>query len=182
MKFQTFFIIVLVFGLIAECYYYFKKREVKRKEDNPHIIVVATLIISLLLCYLLKGQATPANNLVKTLGVYFIVHGLFIRYWTYQIITAHSKQMILPLPERPLYSHGPYRYHRHPFHTSLFVITLGFGLFISNHWLAFPVTFILLGSSLHPVMKQEERYLENKYGQIYTYWCKHRFRLLPFLY
>ncbi len=180
MNTQTFFIIILVFGVVAEFFYY-KKREVKRKEELVHVFVFATLILSLLLCYLLKGQASTTNNLVKTIGVYFLFYGLFIRFWTYQIITT-QKQFILPLPERPLYSHGPYRFHRHPFHTSLFVITLGCGLFISNHWLAFPVIFILLGSSLHPVMKQEERYLEKKYGQIYTYWCKHRFRLLPFFY
>jgi len=182
MNMQTFFIIVLVLGVMTE-FYYLNKREVKRKEEIVHVYVIATLILSLLLCFLLKGHASPtSSNLAKTLGSYFLVHGLFIRFWTYQIIMAQSKQFILPFPERPIFSHGPYRYHRHPFHTSLFVITLGFGLFISNHWLAFPVIFILLGSSLHPVMKQEERYLEKKYGQIYTYWCKHRFRLLPFFY
>ncbi|WP_280769441.1 methyltransferase family protein [Salipaludibacillus daqingensis] len=179
---HTIFIIILIFGIIAEGFYY-KKRELKRKEEAINIAVLATLILSLFLCYLLKEQVSSTTNLVKTIGFFFLIHGLFIRFWTYQIIMAQSHHhSILPLPERPLYSHGPYRYHRHPFHTSIFIITLGCGLFISNHWLAFPLVFLLLGSSLHTVMKQEELFLEKKYGEIYTYWCKRRFRFLPFFY
>ncbi|MCR6095201.1 isoprenylcysteine carboxylmethyltransferase family protein [Salipaludibacillus agaradhaerens] len=148
-----------------------------------HTLTTVVFSLSLFLCYLLKDTSSAQEGaFIKWIGISVFLYGGIIRCWTYRLMYIHSRHFHLPLYERPLYTRGPYRHHRHPLHTSLFLMTLGSGLLISNHWLAAPLMFLLIGSALHPIMREEEQFLAKKYGDIYACWCKHRFRLLPFFY
>ncbi|WP_264183990.1 methyltransferase family protein [Bacillus shivajii] len=98
------------------------------------------------------------------------------------VTKPYFSRTIIPQEDRPLFSRGPYRFTRHPYHSGFFFITLGITMFISGHWLSIVSTFLFIGSALHYRMSLEESYYQKQYGDIYPVWCRHRFRLLPFLY
>ncbi|MCE7793078.1 isoprenylcysteine carboxylmethyltransferase family protein [Salipaludibacillus sp. CUR1] len=186
MTIHLYFSSVLLLAAAAEWFFY-KKREGNRKEaaenqQRHHVAVALALAFSLFLCFQLKAHTTTVHITAKTAGFVILFHGAMIRSWAYIILSGHSSELLSSLQYRPLFSHGPYRFHRHPLHAGFFLMALGSGLYISNHWLAAPLVFILLGSALHPLMRQEEQFFEKKYGDIYTYWSKRRFRFVPFFY
>ncbi|WP_157812116.1 methyltransferase family protein [Alteribacter populi] len=145
-------------------------------------MILFTVILSLGSAYLLGKSINESMQMAKTSGLFFMLLGLILRYWTYVVTKTYFTRGIHHDEERPLYSHGPFRLHRHPYQTGFFFIVLGVTLFMSGHWLVLIVTFTLLGSALHYRMSLEERILQNRYGEIYEYWCRHRFRIFPFLY
>lgn len=164
-----------------------RKREIPEKEVarisfRQQAVTGLISILSLFLCYQLKVLDSLHSSIIEASGVAFFSYGVLLRWVSYRTILKLTGRKKLPLAERPLYSHGPFRFHRHPFHMSFFLMASGCGLYISGHWLAAPLMFILLGSALHPLMKKNEEVLQQKYGDIYTYWCRRRFRLLPFFY
>ena len=130
----------------------------------------------------LKFYTSEGNTLFKQIGIVLLLKGIFIRYWAYYVMRDFFTRTIHPHKDRPLISYGPYRFARHPFHVGLFLVTLGLCLFLCGHLIAFFIVFPIMGSIMHYRMSLEEQLLSQKYGEIYNGWCRHRFRLFPFLY
>ncbi|MFD1639599.1 methyltransferase family protein [Evansella tamaricis] len=183
-------IAIIIFLILLSAWLFelviFEETANKRKEVKQELLmktlITCTFLLSLTGSFLLGKTSGEPMLYTKTIGIIFLIQGLFLRYWTYYLIKPHFTRTIMPLANRPLYSHGPFRFTRHPFHTGFFLITLGINLFISGNWLSILPTFIFVASALHYRMTLEEAYYSEKYGDIYAYWCRHRFRLLPFLY
>lgn len=159
----------------------------KRKEGYIKAILIKFIIFvastfSIFVSLFLRATLGEPMSFTISTGLISIALGLLLRYWTYYMTKPFFTRTINPLEERPLFSNGPYRFTRHPFHTGYFLIVLGICLFISGHWLVVFTTFLFVGSALHYPMTLEETIYYEKYGDIYLYWCKHRFRLLPFIY
>ena len=186
MKTAIILFIILLTAWLLEWFIY-EETAVKRKEVGAKALLTKSVLALMFLCailasYLLNMFSEGPTLISKFFGVMFLIQGLFLRFWTYRLTKQHFTRTIMPIEHRPLYSHGPFRYTRHPFHTGFFLIALGTCLFISGHWLSILFTFVFVGSALHYRMTLEEAVYKEKYGEIYTYWCRHRFRLLPFLY
>ncbi|MBB5173503.1 methyltransferase family protein [Texcoconibacillus texcoconensis] len=143
--------------------------------------LVAMFSISLFCSIFLLHNDAELIGWPKFIGLVFLGTGTFIRYWTYFLTRPYfskdTKQQKLPL-----LSHGPYRFTRHPFHFGFFLLSSGLCLYISGHWFSLFLAFALIGSALHSRMSLEESQFQQHYGDIYQYWCRHRFRLLPFIY
>ncbi|SDZ64269.1 Protein-S-isoprenylcysteine O-methyltransferase Ste14 [Evansella caseinilytica] len=154
----------------------------KRKTFYIRVLLGVMFLCAVVSSFMIAKVSGKTYLAVKVTGLLILALGLFLRYWTYRFTKPHFTRTIIPLENRPLYSNGPYRFTRHPFHTGFFLNSLGGCLFISGHWLAVLVTFIFVGTALHYRMAMEESLYSEKYGDIYVYWCRHRFRLLPFLY
>lgn len=180
-----FFIILLTAWLLE--WFVFEETAKKKKEVSRNTIYVKALlpmmfISAILSSYLLGTVSEEVTFLFRLIGLFILFFGLFIRYWTYFITKPHFTRKMVIIENRPLYSSGPFRFTRHPFHMGFFFITLGICLFISGNMLSILLTFIFVGTALHYRMTLEESFYSKKYGDIYAYWCKHRFRLLPFVY
>ncbi|WP_096190096.1 methyltransferase family protein [Evansella halocellulosilytica] len=165
----------------------YKDTAPKRKEANNQALVVKSFTLlmftsSVVFSFWLSTVISETNGFAEKSGLVLMAIGLLLRGWTYFFSREFFTRTIVPQEDRPLFSRGPYRFNRHPFHTGFFLAALGTTLFISSHWLSLVYTFLLIGSALHYRMSIEEFYYKKRYGDIYPYWCKHRFRLLPFLY
>jgi len=157
-------------------------KEVRQKGFFNSSLLGFMFLCAVLFSALIGNMIGESTHFVKVLGLLFLTLGLFLRYWTYHITKPHFTRTLMLIDDRPLYSDGPFRFTRHPFHTGFFLNTLGICLFLSGHWLSILFTFIFVGSALHYRMTLEETLYSEKYGDIYIYWCRHRFRLLPFVY
>ncbi|MEM9170132.1 MAG: isoprenylcysteine carboxylmethyltransferase family protein [Pseudomonadota bacterium] len=70
-------------------------------------------------------------------------------------------------PSRQLFTTGPYRYSRNPAYLAMMLFGVGFGIATGNLW---TIMATLGGGVLmtYFVIKPEERYLEDKFGDDYT--------------
>ncbi|MDQ0254643.1 protein-S-isoprenylcysteine O-methyltransferase Ste14 [Evansella vedderi] len=186
MEFTEILFIVLIFIWVLERFVYVETAQ-PRKEDTGKAFLIKGLLPTMLLCAILASSllntiTDETTVMARFAGLVFLTQGLLIRYWTYFLTKPYFSRKIVAINNRPLFSHGPFRFTRHPFHTGFFFIALGICLFISSHWISILVTFLFVGSALHYRMSLEESVYAEKYGDIYTYWCRHRCRLVPFIY
>ncbi|WP_078594536.1 methyltransferase family protein [Evansella clarkii] len=186
MNITVLFFIILIAAWLLEWFVFTESHE-KKKEVWSKAVLLKGLLSFMFLCavsagFLISTFFESSSVLCKNIGLFFIGSGLLLRYWTYRFTKPYFTRTIIPSEDQPLYSSGPYRFTRHPFHTGFFLIAAGTCLFISGHWLSLLFTFIFVGSALHYRMSLEEAFFQKKYGDIYVYWCRHRFRLVPFLY
>src|SRR5690554_942104 len=182
---ETLFII-LIAAWVLEWFVYVdaarKRREGIGKTLLLNILISISFVFCIFIGFLLRSSVEEPMELTQYMGIIFLSQGLLIRYWTYYLTKPYFSRTIVPLENRPLFSNGPFRFTRHPFHTGFFLNALGVCLFISGHWVTIITSFLFLGSALHYRMTLEENMFYKKYGDIYVYWCKHRFRLVPFIY
>ncbi|TMW72445.1 methyltransferase family protein [Alteribacter natronophilus] len=150
--------------------------EVLQEYRVARILIAFTFILSVAAAFYLGSRTEEPMSATHSCGLFFLLSGVFLRYWTLWLLRGDREGT------QPLYYHGPFRLHRHPCQAGLFLISSGISLLLSGHWLSLAVTFTLLGSALHYVMAKEENHMRLHYGEIYEYWCRHRFRLFPFIY
>ncbi|MFA9559836.1 isoprenylcysteine carboxylmethyltransferase family protein [Evansella sp. AB-rgal1] len=186
MNITTLFFIILLTAWLLE-WFVFEETAKKKKEVSKNTIYVKALLpfmfMSAILSSYLLGRFSEEITLWSQMtGVSFIFIGLLLRYWTYFLTKQHFTRKMVIIENRPLYSSGPFRFTRHPFHMGFFFITQGICIYLSGNWLSILITFIFVGTALHYRMTLEESFYSKRYGEIYAYWCKHRFRLLPFVY
>lgn len=166
----------------------FKDQQGKKEDRTSKDISLPLLQAGVLLCIFVSFlfanlyRLETENTILRQLSIFLLLIGIIIRYWAYYVMKDYFTRTIHPHKDRPLISYGPYRFARHPFHVGIFLITLGLCLFICAHIVAVLIVFPIMGSILHYRMSLEEQLLSQKYGEIYSGWCRHRFRLFPFLY
>ncbi|WNF36479.1 isoprenylcysteine carboxylmethyltransferase family protein [Bacillaceae bacterium IKA-2] len=164
-------------------------KDQQRKEDHANkdsslLLLQGGVFLCVFVSILLSNLSTleTESTILRQFSILLLGFGIMIRYWAYYVMKDYFTRNIHPHKDRPLLSYGPYRFARHPFHVGIFLITLGLCLFICGHIVAVLIVFPIMGSILHYRMALEEQLLSQKYGEIYSGWCRHRFRLFPFLY
>ncbi|MBM7096958.1 hypothetical protein JSY36_14575 [Bacillus sp. H-16] len=186
MTISTMIFIALLTLWVAE-WFIFKesprlRKEVLRGSIRVKGLVAFTFVLSLAMAFHLGQLNIEPMWMAKSCGLFFLILGIALRYWTYAVTRTYFSRGLSYDENRPLFSHGPFRLHRHPYQTGFFFMTLGVCLYISGHWFVLLTTFTVLGSALHYRMSLEEEVLKRVYGEIYGYWCRHRFRIFPYLY
>jgi len=184
-KYKIIFFIVVTLWIIQ--FFLFKDQQGKEgqeSKDSSLPLLQGAVLLCVIFSLIFSNFYTLETEsiLLKLLSIYFLIIGIFIRYWAYYIMKDYFTRTIHPHKDRPLISYGPYRFARHPFQVGLFLITLGICLFICDHLVALLIVIPIMGSIFHYRMSLEEQLLSQKYGEIYSGWCRHRFRLFPFLY
>ncbi|MEK6744128.1 MAG: isoprenylcysteine carboxylmethyltransferase family protein [Nitrospirota bacterium] len=102
-------------------------------------------------------------------GYFVLWVGIFLRIWAFDALKSNYNPYIAVHQEQQVVDTGPYRYLRHPLHTSLMLEMLGLAL-VGGSWIL---------SSLVPVAifttivrnREEERLLEIHIGESYRRYC-----------
>ncbi len=100
------------------------------------------------------------------LGLAIIIGGLGIGAFALQ---AMKKAGVSPLPWKTpgkLVTDGPFRYSRNPIYLSLTLIYLGISIAVNIFWPLASLIFALVIVD-RGVIRQEERYLEKRFGEEY---------------
>ena len=105
-----------------------------------------------------------SNPIYQNIGFIMIILGSIIIYWsqsTSRCIKKNTEQDIIYNFEC-----GPYKYSRNPTHIGIAIMTLGFGFIVNA---LFIIIFIIIAYFITGLifLKEEERLLEQKYGQKY---------------
>lgn len=111
--------------------------------------------------------ARPSAELI-VLGVLFAVAGGLIRAWASGTIRKN----------KVLATGGPYAFTRNPLYLGSFLV--GLGLSVAGGSVILAATFVLLFFAIyHPVMRAEERTLEERFGDRFRDYAAHVPLFLP---
>jgi protein-S-isoprenylcysteine O-methyltransferase Ste14 len=102
-------------------------------------------------------------------GAALFVLGAGIAIWGRRTLQAAGTNIDPTLPTTALVTSGPFRYSRNPLYLALTLAFLGLTLAI-NTWWGFVVLIPLLVVMDRGVIRREERYLEEKFGESYRHY------------
>ncbi len=133
----------------------------------PPVLFGAALIVALLLHTVRHWRiALPPSVMLRAAGVALIVIGLLL---SIGVMRAFGNAGTAVPPYRPttrLVSTGLYRYTRNPDYIGQTLVYVGIALLANSWWPLVLLPLVLL--VLHfGVIRREERYLEEKFGQEY---------------
>jgi len=135
---------------------------------DPQNLLLVLLAVGLLLGWIFPAQFLPNSaGYNYVVGVATVVIALSIGG---SALTTLRRAHTSPNPNRPtvaLVESGVFRYSRNPIYLSMLLLYLGITVFVNVAWLLllFPIWFLPVNFL---VVRREERYLERKFGDIYT--------------
>lgn len=110
-----------------------------------------------------------------------VVLGITVRIWAIRTLGAYFTVDITTFRCHKVHHDGPYWYVRHPSYSGLILMMLGLAISLQNWvsfvWVMFPLLLVLDHRA-----RTEERFLEEKLGQPYTWFCYQRKRFFPGVY
>lgn len=109
-------------------------------------------------------------------GLFLVLAGQALRFWAAGYIPEYRTENI-GAPE--LITWGPYKWVRNPLYSSNFVMGFGWSLMLGYEWVAaFTLAFIVL--YMFVIIPAEERFLEGKFGALYSDYKKNVPALFPY--
>ena len=118
-----------------------------------------------------RVRALPLSGLLGTvgeiIGIVLVVVGLGLTFWG--LATFHAARTAI-MPNRGasrLVFSGPYRFTRNPMYTGITIAYVGGAAVVDSAWplLLLPIVLALL---IRLVIRREERYLSEAFGDAYT--------------
>jgi protein-S-isoprenylcysteine O-methyltransferase Ste14 len=131
----------------------------------PPFVFFGHLAAALLLGWFIR-LPVPVPFLVRFLGVLIVLGGLALAWSAGRAIAAAHTPLDPYQPVTALVIQGPYRFTRNPFYLSFLAALIGLPLALGTYWglLMSPVMIVLMTQL---VIRYEEIYLEQKFGQDY---------------
>jgi protein-S-isoprenylcysteine O-methyltransferase Ste14 len=139
----------------------------------PPILFVLGFVAARLLGNQVRALPFPGVPpiVVELLGTVMLIAGLFVMFWG---IAAFRRVMTAIFPNQPaneLVTDGPYRFTRNPMYTGFTLAYIG-GAFIMNSLWPLVVLPVVLGLLFVLVIRREEAYLSDAFGEKYAAYRK----------
>ena len=144
----------------------------KANKDNPGVIVLPPFIF---LGFVAAGLAV--NYLIPLpfiegpiriiLGAVFLAYACLMAVLAFRQMSHAGTNVDVRKPTTTIISTGVYAYSRNPMYLAMALIMLSISLLVNTIWIALfiPIFIIVMNKG---VIEREERYLENKFGSVYT--------------
>jgi protein-S-isoprenylcysteine O-methyltransferase Ste14 len=131
----------------------------------PPLLFAATLVLGLLLHVLMPVRPLPVLP-ARVLGGVLLVTGLSIARWGERTMRRAGTNSRPNQPTLAIVTDGPFRFSRNPLYLATTGAYLGIALVLDALW---PLVLVVpLLAVIHwGVVRREEAYLEEKFGQTY---------------
>lgn len=132
----------------------------------PPFIVLGFLIAGLIVSALFPIDLLPIAPRIS-IGGLLVSIGLFIAASAIRLMTRARTPVDPFEPTSAIVSEGPYRFSRNPIYLALALAYLGIAIALNAVWAIawWPIMLIVL---TQVVIVREEKYLEGKFGAVYT--------------
>lgn len=101
------------------------------------------------------------------LGLVLFAGGMYLMAWAKAALKKHHTTVFTQKPVHEIVTDGPYRYTRNPIYLGGAAAFLGLAVALDNYWMILILPLLLYVIDRH-VIAEEERYLEAKFGPVYT--------------
>lgn len=135
--------------------------------------------------YILSGQprfaAYPPHPVLFTLGIaaglgalvlFRLTHKALGRMWSVSLQLKEGHQLVTT---------GIYRHVRHPMYSAFWLMAIAQALLLPN-WIAGPAGLVGFGTLFFLRIREEERMMEEAFGEEYRVYRRKTKRVLPFVY
>ena len=126
---------------------------------------------------MMTWAAVPLPLWMRWIGVALLAATGGLLFWTLSSLGKNLTDTVVTRRAHTLVTHGPYRFVRHPFYDSVFLLMLSTSLAAAN-WFLF-VTGLLLFVFIVVRTHIEEEHLVRRFGDSYCDYMAHTGRFLP---
>lgn len=131
----------------------------------PPFLYVAFFLVGLLLERIAPAVSLPRGPALAIAAV-CLLPGFGLLFWSLLLFLKARTSPLPMLPTTAIVRSGPYRWTRNPMYLAMLLIYTGVALWFDVFWaLPFVPAVIFLVGRL--VIRKEERYLEEKFGEEY---------------
>ena len=150
-------------------------RESQMKEDArdtagvivpPPLIYLPTLLVGLALHFAVPVSFLPGYWLQLAIGLPLIGASGIVVATAFRTMRRAGTEINVNKPTTAIVMQGPYRFSRNPMYLAMTLLYLGIAISLSALWMLVlvPIPFAIINLG---VIKREERYLKQKFGQEY---------------
>lgn len=132
----------------------------------PPLIFLITIVIGVGAHFLFPVLLSPPTPW-RILGAVFAVTAATVALSARAQMAKAGTNVRPDLPSTAIVTGGPYRFTRNPMYLSLCLLNLGIGLMLRDLVPAL-LTLVLAAVLQAGVIVREERYLETKFGEVYS--------------
>ena len=132
---------------------------------KPPTIYSAAIVVALLLHFMAPLPITPAPVRLW-IGLIVLALGGVLMYFAQGEFRNCETSEDTNVATTTIVTGGPYRFSRNPMYVSLTLMLLGIGLTANVWWILVMVVPVLVVMHVGVIFR-EERYLEQKFGQVY---------------
>ena len=116
---------------------------------------------------------------VQITGLLTAIFGYIVCILARQYLSENWSGKVMIQKEHTLIERGPYKIIRHPIYSGILVMMLGSSIIIGNLFGFIWTAFCFIG--LHRKSKQEEKLLENEFGEMYEEYKKKTKMIVPYV-
>jgi protein-S-isoprenylcysteine O-methyltransferase Ste14 len=139
----------------------------------PPVILIAALGLGLVVRAEFGAKVLP-SELAMAIGFITIAASLFFVFAAFRELRLAKTAFDVRKPTRALVETGVFSLTRNPVYLSMMLLYIGVSFLMNSFWML--ILFPTTGSALClAVIRPEERYLENKFGETYRAY-RHRVR------
>jgi protein-S-isoprenylcysteine O-methyltransferase Ste14 len=155
----------------------------KTKSDNKSTRFIGLsffiiLIVSIIFNLLKIGRFD--NNRLAITGLMVMVVGLLIRIWSMLTLSKYYTRTLLTIEKQEIVKKGPYRVIRHPGYLGTILVWGAAGLAMQNEIIFIVATIMILIVYFYRI-ENEEKMLIKQFGEKYSDYKKHSWRLIPLI-
>jgi protein-S-isoprenylcysteine O-methyltransferase Ste14 len=163
-----------------------KSREAGKDDQNTTMRVsqaFGVMFVTLLLAPILNyfGIGTILTDWLGWLGLILMVIGLGMRIWASKTLGAFYTRTLLIQTEQHIVDVGLYRYIRNPGYLGDLMMFISAGFAVMN-WIAVMVITVAMINAYAYRIRVEETMLESAFGEQFTAYKAHTWRLIPLIY
>ena len=149
----------------------------RRKEGWPLLIAIRLAGVALIAAVV--TAAPPPPGPLQWVGVVLFIAAAAWLIWMFVSLGRNLTNTVVTRRNATFVTHGPYKYVRHPMYSGLLVGGLSLALVLGSWLLALVTitTFTLLAIRT----RTEERYLIERFGDVYRVYIKKVGRFLPYI-
>ncbi|MEK6646442.1 MAG: isoprenylcysteine carboxylmethyltransferase family protein [Candidatus Firestonebacteria bacterium] len=145
-----------------------------------NIVTIAIITISIF-DYTRMQEISHKFWLINTTGIILIISCIILRYISIKTLGKFFQKDLTVENEQQLIKKGIYKIIRHPGYLAIILMLIGTALTFSSFWALLSAVVFSTIIILYRI-KLEETALEIKFGQEYTDYKAHTYKLIPFIY
>ena len=132
----------------------------------PPVIFGVPVLIGALIHVLVWRHGIIGGITGVVVGMILVLIGLWMIYWTWKIMRAHGEHPEPRMPTQTLVMSGPFKRTRNPIYSGFLLIAAGLAIALNAMAMLISVFFgVAVLTAL--VIRLEEAYLEQVFGEIY---------------
>jgi len=162
------------------------KATIRRETFVSRLVYISPLILAVLLIWgpdvpssFLHERFLPKKLLIFWLGSAITAGGLLFSIWARLHLGRNWSGTVTIKEDHELITGGPYAFVRHPIYLGILLAFIGSATACGQFRGIFSVTLVFC--SLWYKLRQEERWMHERFGDGYDRYCRHVAALVPFL-